>query len=186
MPTASTSQILGQREGCEVMTSNIYSRRILAGYFPVVNAYLVRDLIGLGLWNTDTRNCILRDRDSVQQLPTLPQAYKDLYKTVWEVKQRRIVEMAAERGAFIDQSQSMNIHLAEPTHGKITAMLFLGWELQNKCGVYYLRTRPKADPIPFTLDLPVIPPQVRPNSVDTWTETSSSGGWVEEEGESLW
>lgn len=152
MPTASTSQILGNNEAFEPFTSNIYSRRVLAGDFVMVNQHLVRDLIKLNMWNAQTKNQIIADRGSVQNVKDLPDDIKDLYKTVWEIKQRNILDMAADRGAFIDQSQSLNIHLADPTVGKLTSTHFHGWRLGLKTGMYYLRTKPKADAIQFTVD----------------------------------
>lgn len=152
MPTASTSQILGNNEAFEPFTSNIYSRRVLAGDFVMVNQHLVKDLISLGLWNLSIKNHIIADRGSVQNIKEIPANIKELYKTVWEIKQRCVLDMAADRGAFIDQSQSLNIHLSDPTVGKLTSTHFHGWRLGLKTGMYYLRTRPKADAIQFTVD----------------------------------
>jgi ribonucleoside-diphosphate reductase alpha chain len=152
MPTASTSQILGNNECFEPYTSNIYSRRVLAGEFTVVNKHLLKDLIRLGLWTAEVRNQVIADRGSVQNIQCIPDDLKELYKTVWEIKQRAIIDMAADRGAFIDQSQSLNIHLAEPTISKLTSMHFYSWKKGLKTGLYYLRTRPKADAIQFTVD----------------------------------
>jgi len=152
MPTASTSQILGNNECIEPFTSNIYSRRVLAGDFVVVNGRLVKDLIKLNMWTPSVRNQMIADRGSVQNISGIPEDIKELYKTVWEIKQRSIIDMAADRGAFIDQSQSLNIFLAEPTIGKLTSTHFHSWRLGLKTGCYYLRTRPKADAIQFTVD----------------------------------
>lgn len=152
MPTASTSQILGNNEAFEPFTSNIYSRRVLAGDFVMVNQHLVLDLIRLNLWDVAVKNQIIADRGSVQNVKSIPDDVKALYKTVWEIKQRTILDMAADRGAWIDQSQSLNIHLAEPTVGKLTSTHFHAWRLGLKTGLYYLRTRPKADAIQFTID----------------------------------
>jgi ribonucleotide reductase alpha subunit len=152
MPTASTSQILGNNECFEPYTSNIYTRRVLAGEFTVVNKHLLKDLIEGGYWTSATRNQIIADRGSVQNVHCIPQELKDLYKTVWEIKQRAIIDLAADRGAFIDQSQSLNIHMAEPNIGKLTSMHFYSWKKGLKTGLYYLRTRPKADAIQFTVD----------------------------------
>jgi ribonucleoside-diphosphate reductase subunit M1 len=152
MPTASTSQILGNNECFEPYTSNIYSRRVLAGEFTVVNKHLLKDLISRGLWTQEVRNQVIADRGSVQNIRCIPDDLKELYKTVWEIKQRAIIDMAADRGAFIDQSQSLNIHLAEPTISKLTSMHFYSWKKGLKTGLYYLRTRPKADAIQFTVD----------------------------------
>jgi len=152
MPTASTAQILGNNESTEPFTSNMYNRRVLAGEFPVVNKYLMKDLVKLGLWNEDMRNRLMSERGSVQNLPNIPAELKQLYKTVWEIKQKVIVDQAADRGAFICQSQSMNIHMPEPTTAKLTSMHFYAWRKGLKTGMYYLRTRPKADAIQFTVD----------------------------------
>ena len=152
MPTASTSQILGNNECFEPYTSNIYSRRVLAGEFQVVNPWLLKDLVDLGLWSDIMKNRIIADGGSVQNIPNIPADIKALYKTVWEISQRTVIQMAADRGAFIDQSQSLNIHLKEPTMGKITSMHFAGWKLGLKTGMYYLRTMAASAPIQFTVD----------------------------------
>ena len=152
MPTASTSQILGFNECFEPYTSNIYSRRVLAGEFQIVNPWLLKDLVDLGLWSDNMKNRIIADGGSIQNVPNIPADIKALYKTVWEISQRTIVQMAADRGAFIDQSQSLNIHLKEPTMGKITSMHFAGWKLGLKTGMYYLRTMAASAPIQFTVD----------------------------------
>lgn len=152
MPTASTSQILGFNECFEPYTSNIYSRRVLAGEFQVVNPWLLKDLVDLGLWSDNMKNRIIADGGSIQNISNIPADIKALYKTVWEISQRTIVQMAADRGAFIDQSQSLNIHLKEPTMGKITSMHFAGWKLGLKTGMYYLRTMAASAPIQFTVD----------------------------------
>ncbi len=152
MPTASTSQILGNNEAFEPYTSNIYSRRVLAGEFAVVNKHLLNDLIDLGLWNHEIRNQIIADRGSIQRVKAVPQELKDLYKTVWEIKQRTIIDLARDRSPFIDQSQSLNIHMADPTVAKLTSMHFYAWKAGLKTGLYYLRTKPKADAIQFTVD----------------------------------
>lgn len=152
MPTASTSQILGFNECFEPYTSNIYSRRVLAGEFQVVNPWLLKDLVDMGLWSENMKNRIIADGGSIQNIPNIPADIKALYKTVWEISQRTIVQMSADRGAFIDQSQSLNIHLKEPTMGKITSMHFAGWKLGLKTGMYYLRTMAASAPIQFTVD----------------------------------
>ena len=152
MPTASTSQILGNNECFEPYTSNIYSRRVLAGEFQVVNPWLLKDLVDLGLWSDNMKNRIIAEGGSVQNIPNIPADIKALYKTVWEISQRTILQMAADRGAFIDQSQSLNIHLKEPTMGKITSMHFAGWKMGLKTGMYYLRTMAATAPIQFTVD----------------------------------
>lgn len=152
MPTASTSQILGFNECFEPYTSNIYSRRVLAGEFQVVNPWLLKDLVDMGLWSDNMKNRIIADRGSIQNIPNIPADIKALYKTVWEISQKTIVQMAADRGAFIDQSQSLNIHIKEPTMGKLTSMHFTGWKLGLKTGMYYLRTMAASAPIQFTVD----------------------------------
>ncbi|EGP83085.1 uncharacterized protein MYCGRDRAFT_101786 [Zymoseptoria tritici IPO323] len=152
MPTASTSQIMGFNECFEPYTSNIYSRRVLAGEFQVVNPWLLKDLVERGLWSDNMKNRIIADGGSIQRIPNIPDDLKALYKTVWEISQRHIVQMSADRGAFIDQSQSLNIHMKEPTMGKITSMHFAGWKLGLKTGMYYLRTMAASAPIQFTVD----------------------------------
>lgn len=152
MPTASTSQILGFNECFEPYTSNIYSRRVLAGEFQIVNPWLLKDLVEVGLWNETMKNRIVADNGSVQNIPNIPQEIKDLYRTVWEISQKRIIEMAADRSPFIDQSQSLNIHIKDPTMGKLTSMHFYGWKKGLKTGMYYLRTMAAAAPIQFTID----------------------------------
>ncbi len=152
MPTASTSQILGFNECFEPYTSNIYSRRVLAGEFQIVNPWLLKDLVDMGLWSDNMKNRIIADGGSIQNIPNIPAELKALYKTVWEISQRNIIQMAADRGAFIDQSQSLNIHMKQPTMGKITSMHFAGWKLGLKTGMYYLRTMAASAPIQFTVD----------------------------------
>lgn len=152
MPTASTAQILGNNESIEPYTSNMYNRRVLAGEFTVVNKHLLRELTALGLWTASVRNRIIADRGSVQNVPEIPLEIRQVYKTVWEISQRVILDMAADRGPYIDQSQSLNVHLAEPTTSKLTSMHFYSWKKGLKTGMYYLRTRPKADAIQFTVD----------------------------------
>ncbi|CAD7703001.1 unnamed protein product [Ostreobium quekettii] len=152
MPTASTSQILGNNECFEPYTSNIYVRRVLSGEFTVVNQHLLHDLVALGVWNSDLKNELVASNGSVQHLAEVPEKLRPLYKTVWEVKQRALVDMAADRGAFIDQSQSFNVHMSEPNFGKITSMHFYAWKQGLKTGMYYLRTKAAADAIKFTVD----------------------------------
>ncbi|PWN21904.1 putative RNR1-ribonucleoside-diphosphate reductase large subunit [Microstroma glucosiphilum] len=151
MPTASTSQILGFNECFEPYTSNIYTRRVLAGEFQVVNPWLLRELVEQGLWNDTMKNRIIAHGGSVQNVPGIPDRIKKLYKTVWEISQKTIIDMAADRGAFICQSQSLNIHLSAPTFGQLTSMHFYGWKRGLKTGIYYLRTRPAANAIQFTV-----------------------------------
>lgn len=152
MPTASTSQILGNNECFEPYTSNIYTRRVLSGEFIVVNKHLLRDLVEMGLWSEDMKNKLIAANGSVQMIPEIPQHLKDLYKTAWEISQKAIIEMAADRGAFICQSQSLNIHMQDPNFGKLTSMHFYAWKKGLKTGMYYLRTKAAADAIKFTLD----------------------------------
>ena len=152
MPTASTAQILGNNESTEPFTSNMYNRRVLAGEFPVVNKYLLKDLVSRGLWTSEVRNQLIADHGSVQNIPSIPTELKDLYKTVWEIKQKCVIDQAADRAAFICQSQSLNIHMAEATVARLTSMHFYAWKKGLKTGMYYLRTRPKADAIQFTVD----------------------------------
>lgn len=152
MPTASTAQILGNNESTEPFTSNIYNRRVLAGEFTIVNKHLLRDLTSMGIWNESIRNRIISDRGSVQNIQEIPQQLRDVYKTVWEIPQRVILDMAADRAPYICQSQSMNVHIAEPTSSKLTSMHFYAWSKGLKTGMYYLRTKPKADAIAFTVD----------------------------------
>ena len=152
MPTASTSQILGFNECFEPYTSNIYVRRVLSGEFQIVNPHLLKDLTDMGLWNDAMKNRIIADNGSIQKIKNIPDDIKALYKTVWEISQKVIIDMAAERGAYIDQSQSLNIHLAETNFGKLTSMHFYGWKKGLKTGMYYLRSRPAADAIKFTVD----------------------------------
>lgn len=152
MPTASTAQILGNNESIEPYTSNIYTRRVLSGEFQVVNHHLLKDLTESGLWSDDMKNMLIASNGSIQNIEGIPDDIKALYKTVWEISQKTIIKMAADRGAYIDQSQSLNVHIAEPNYGKLTSMHFYAWKSGLKTGMYYLRTRPAADPIKFTLD----------------------------------
>jgi ribonucleoside-diphosphate reductase alpha subunit len=152
MPTASTSQILGNNECFEPYTSNIYTRRTLSGEFIIANKHLMKDLIELGLWNENMRQKLIATNGSVQAIPEIPQNIKDIYKTVWEISQKSIIDMSADRGAYICQSQSLNIHLKDPNFGKLTSMHFYAWKKGLKTGMYYLRTQAAADAIQFTLD----------------------------------
>ncbi|QEU59992.1 Rnr1/Rnr3 [Kluyveromyces lactis] len=152
MPTASTSQILGYNECFEPYTSNMYSRRVLSGEFQIVNPYLLHDLVDLGIWDEAMKSHIIADNGSIQNLPNIPQELKDLYKTVWELSQKHIIDMAADRAAYIDQSQSLNIHIRAPTMGKLTSMHFYGWKKGLKTGMYYLRTQAASAAIQFTID----------------------------------
>lgn len=152
MPTASTAQILGNNESIEAYTSNIYTRRVLSGEFQVVNPHLLKDLTEKGLWNEEMKNKLIAHNGSIQNIEEIPSDLKQLYKTVWEISQKTVLKMAADRGAYIDQSQSLNIHIAEPNYGKLTSMHFYGWKQGLKTGMYYLRTKPAANPIQFTLN----------------------------------
>jgi len=152
MPTASTSQILGNNECFEPYTSNIYTRRVLSGEFIVVNKHLLKDLVDLGLWNESMKNKLIEANGSVQNIPEIPQNIKDLYKTVWEISQKTIMDMSADRGAYICQSQSLNIHIKDPNFGKLTSMHFYAWKKGLKTGMYYLRTKAAADAIKFTVE----------------------------------
>jgi len=152
MPTASTAQILGNNESFEPYTQNLYVRRVLSGEFVQVNRHLLRDLIERGVWTEEMRMQLIAHNGSVQQLG-LPSDLKELYKTVWEIKQRIVLDMAADRGAYIDQSQSLNIHMTDATTAKLSSMHFHGWQLGLKTGMYYLRTKAAADAIKFTVDV---------------------------------
>jgi ribonucleoside-diphosphate reductase alpha chain len=167
MPTASTSQILGNNECFEPYTSNIYTRRVLSGEFIVVNKHLLRDLVKLGLWNDAMKNNLVLANGSVQQIPGIPQNIRDLYKTVWEIKQKHIIDMAADRGAFICQSQSLNIHLQDSNFGKLTSMHFYAWKAGLKTGLYYLRTKSAADAVKFTVVQPQAEMQLEPAMAET-------------------
>jgi len=151
MPTASTSQILGNNECFEPYTSNIYTRRVLSGEFIVVNKHLMKDLIELDLWDDQMRNELIAANGSVQNIPNIPLNIKELYRTVWEIPQKAIIDMAADRGAYICQSQSLNIHIQDPNFGKLTSMHFYAWKKGLKTGMYYLRTKAAADAIKFTV-----------------------------------
>ncbi|XP_052141303.1 ribonucleoside-diphosphate reductase large subunit-like [Oryza glaberrima] len=152
MPTASTSQILGNNECFEPYTSNIYSRRVLSGEFVVVNKHLLHDLTEMGIWSPVLKNKIVYEDGSVQKISEIPDDLKAIYRTVWEIKQKTIVDMAIDRGCYIDQSQSLNIHMDQPNFGKLTSLHFHAWSKGLKTGMYYLRTRAAADAIKFTVD----------------------------------
>ena len=150
MPTASTSQILGNNEAFEPYTSNIYTRRVLSGEFIVVNKHLLEDLVNLGLWNDDLKEEIMRHNGSVQNVD-IPQDLKELYKTVWELSMKDIIDMSRHRGYFIDQSQSLNLFMENANMAKLTSMHFYAWKSGLKTGMYYLRTKSAVDAIKFTL-----------------------------------
>jgi ribonucleoside-diphosphate reductase alpha chain len=156
MPTASTAQILGNNECFEPYTSNIYTRRVLSGEFIIVNKHLLKDLVKEGLWNKDMRQKIMAANGSIQNIQEIPQRLKELYKTAWEISQKAIIEQAADRGAYICQSQSLNIFMENANFGKLTSMHFYGWEKGLKTGMYYLRTKAATDAIKFTVDKTVV------------------------------
>mmetsp|Transcript_31835 Transcript_31835/g.82446 ORF Transcript_31835/g.82446 Transcript_31835/m.82446 type:complete len:508 (-) Transcript_31835:321-1844(-) len=156
MPTASTAQILGNNESIEPYTMNMYTRRVLAGEFVQVNKHLVKDLIQLGCWNDALKQRIMAANGSVQGIEEIPKELREVYKTVWEIKQRSIVDMAADRGPYIDQSQSLNIHMANVTAPKLSSMHFHGWRRGLKTGQYYLRSQAATDAIKFTVDVATV------------------------------
>lgn len=161
MPTASTSQILGNNECFEPYTSNIYTRRVLSGEFAVVNKHLLRDLVKQGIWNNNLKTKIIAANGSIQDIPEIPADIKELYKTVWEIKQRAIIDMAADRGAFICQSQSLNLFIQDANFAKLTSMHFYAWKKGLKTGMYYLRTKSAVDAIKFTVEKQA-EPQIEP------------------------
>ncbi|GMS89322.1 hypothetical protein PENTCL1PPCAC_11497 [Pristionchus entomophagus] len=152
MPTASTAQILGNNESIEPYTSNIYNRRVLSGEYGIVNPHLLKDLVELKIWSEEMKLELIKNNGSVQNIAGIPSDLKELYKTVWELSQKELVEMAADRGAFIDQSQSFNVHIAKPTYANVTSMHFYGWKKGLKTGMYYLRTRPAVDAVKFSVE----------------------------------
>jgi len=194
MPTASTSQILGNNECFEPYTSNIYTRRVLSGEFVVVNKHLLRDLASLNLWDSAMKNSIIEANGSIQHIPEIPQEIKELYKTVWEIKQRTLIDMAADRGAFICQSQSLNLFIQEPSISKLTSMHFYAWKKGLKTGMYYLRTQAATQAVKFTIEKqagtslePVIPATASPDEVrsDEVVLTASAGETVDATVDSL-
>ena len=152
MPTASTAQILGNNECFEPYTSNVYTRRVLSGEFIIVNKHLLKDLVKAGLWTKEMRQTIMSTSGSIQNISEIPQNLKDLYKTAWEISQKAIIDLASDRGAYICQSQSLNIFMENANFGKLTSMHFYGWEKGLKTGMYYLRTKAATDAIKFTVD----------------------------------
>jgi len=152
MPTASTSQILGNNEAFEPYTSNIYTRRVLSGEFIVVNKHLLQDLVSLGLWNENLKQEVMRANGSIQHIDVIPQDIKDLYKTVWEMSMKDIIDMSRQRGYFVDQSQSLNLFMENASYSKLTSMHFYAWQSGLKTGMYYLRTKSAVDAIKFTLN----------------------------------
>ncbi|MFD0761465.1 ribonucleoside-diphosphate reductase subunit alpha [Lutibacter aestuarii] len=168
MPTASTSQILGNNEAFEPYTSNIYTRRVLSGEFIVVNKHLLEDLVELGLWNNEMKESIMRANGSIQHIEAIPQELKDLYKTVWEMSMKDIIDMSRQRGYFIDQSQSLNLFMQDANYSKLTSMHFYAWKSGLKTGMYYLRTKSAVNAIQFTLsnkkkveDAPLSPEELK-------------------------
>ena len=152
MPTASTSQILGNNECFEPFTSNIYVRRTIAGEFICVNKFLMKELQDAGLWCEELKNSIIEHKGSIQHLDNISKKLKKKYKIVWEIPMKRLIDMAADRGAFICQSQSLNLWMKDPTYKKLTAMHFYSWHSGLKTGLYYLRSRAKAAPQQFTIE----------------------------------
>ncbi|WDF53522.1 ribonucleoside-diphosphate reductase subunit alpha [Mucilaginibacter sp. KACC 22063] len=186
MPTASTSQIFGNNECFEPYTSNIYTRRVLSGEFVIVNKHLLKDLVNLGLWNNTMKNKIIAANGSIQHIDEIPADLKELYKTVWEIKQRSLIDMAADRGAFICQSQSLNLFVDSPNNAKLTSMHFHAWKRGLKTGMYYLRTQAATQAVQFTVEKqgskemePVIPApeasNVQMNDLDSIELTQTSG-----------
>ena len=155
MPTASTSQIMGYNECFEPNTSNLYLRRTLAGEFTIVNKYLLKDLICLDMWNENTKNRLIFDNGSVQNIKNLPKFLKDIYKTVWEIPQKSLIEMSADRGPFICQSQSLNLFFSTPEYKKLTMAHLLGWKLGLKTGSYYIRSKPASNAQKFGIDITI-------------------------------
>ncbi|MFO7744113.1 MAG: ribonucleoside-diphosphate reductase subunit alpha [Psychroflexus sp.] len=177
MPTASTSQILGNNEAFEPYTSNIYTRRVLSGEFIVVNKHLLKDLVALGLWNDDVKDAIMRANGSVQGIDIIPDDIKELYKTVWELSMKDIIDMSRHRGYFIDQSQSLNLFMEGATFAKLTSMHFYAWKSGLKTGMYYLRTKSAVDAIKFTLKNEKkekqVPSQVAEKAAQTYQEAQN-------------
>ena len=166
MPTASTSQILGNNECIEPITSNIYSRRTMAGEFVLANKYLMKDLMDLDLWNEKIKNNIIANNGSIQQIPMVPEDIREKYKTVWELPMRKLIDMAADRGAYICQSQSLNLWLEDPNYNNLTSMHFYSWSKGLKTGIYYLRRRARHQAQQFTIE----PEKKRTNSLVEETE----------------
>lgn len=175
MPTASTSQIFGNNECFEPYTSNIYTRRVLSGEFIIVNKHLLKDLVNLGLWNNAMKNRIIAANGSIQNITEIPADIKELYKTVWEIKQRNIIDMAADRGAFICQSQSLNLFVESPSASKLTSMHFYAWKKGLKTGMYYLRTQAASQAVQFTVekqaDINITP--INPGATDSATASNN-------------
>ena len=169
MPTASTSQILGNNECFEPYTSNIYTRRVLSGEFIVVNKHLLEDLVELGLWNEDMKQELMRANGSIQHIEAIPGDIKELYRTVWELSMKDIIDMSRHRGYFIDQSQSLNLFMEGATMAKLTSMHFYAWKSGLKTGMYYLRTKSAVDAIKFTIDNKAVEEEKEPATVEAAT-----------------
>ena len=168
MPTASTAQILGNNEAFEPFTTNLYSRRTLSGEFIMINKHLVNDLLKLGMWNDEVKKKLIMENGSVQNIPEIPTQMKEVYKTVWEMSQKRILQMAANRSIFIDQSQSLNLFIADATKAKLLAAHLFGWKLGLKTGMYYLRTRSAVDALKgLGIDMSTTKPIEQPQTVNT-------------------
>ena len=168
MPTASTAQILGNNEAFEPFTTNLYSRRTLSGEFIMINKHLVNDLLKLGMWNDEIKKKLIMENGSVQNIPEIPTQMKEVYKTVWEMSQKRILQMAANRSIFIDQSQSLNLFIADATKAKLLAAHLFGWKLGLKTGMYYLRTRSAVDALKgLGIDMSTTKPVEQPQTVNT-------------------
>jgi len=167
MPTASTSQILGYTECFEPITTNIFTRRVLAGEYVVLNRYLLNDLMKAGLWNERLKQRIVAQNGSVQGIKEIPEELQRLYKTSWEISQKTLIDMAAQRGAFICQSQSLNLSLENPTYAKLTSMHFYGWKAGLKTGCYYLRTKAPVMAQKFTVDPRLLQGNISSGSVDS-------------------
>jgi ribonucleotide reductase alpha subunit len=173
MPTASTSQILGYNECFEPLTSNIYSRKTLAGEFVVVNKYLMRELISLGLWNDSIKNNIIANKGSIQQLTMISDHLKQKYKIVWEMPMKHLIDMSADRGAFICQSQSLNLWLEDPNYNTLTSMHFYSWKKGLKSGIYYLRRKARHQAQQFSIE-PSKTANNNSSSIDEICESCSS------------
>ena len=152
MPTASTSEILGNNECFQFFSNNIYTRRTLAADFPVVNKYLINDLISLNIWNEETKQKILADDGSISNIEEIPTIIKNLYKTIWEIKQIWVLKNSLARAPFVDQTQSMNIYMGTPNYQKLNSCHFWSWKKGLKTGIYYLRSKPSKTAIKFTVD----------------------------------
>ncbi|KNC86070.1 ribonucleoside-diphosphate reductase large subunit [Sphaeroforma arctica JP610] len=174
MPTASTAQILGNNESIEPYTSNIYTRRVLSGEFQIVNQHLLKDLTDLGLWDTDMKNQLIASGGSIQNITRIPEQLRDIYRTVWEMSQKSLIDMAADRGAYVCQSQSFNLFIAEPNFGKLTSMHFYAYKKGLKTGMYYLRTRPAVNAIQFTVDTEKLAAAVKTASLRTAEENEEA------------